>query len=47
MRPKDSTDLMCFGRGECECGKCKCQEGYWGGYCQHEKVSVMVSHGLT
>ena len=46
MLPKGSgEEEECFGRGRCECGRCSCQAGYEGGYCQHDKVSVI--HGLA
>jgi hypothetical protein len=31
------TNQICFGRGNCECGECKCNPGYTGKYCQNEK----------
>lgn len=30
---------MCNGRGECNCGKCRCSHGYYGEFCQDCEVS--------
>ena len=31
------TGQVCFGRGRCECGRCKCGDDYEGKFCQREK----------
>ena len=30
------SEEVCSSHGECQCGKCKCQKGYKGKYCQKE-----------
>ena len=31
------TGQVCFGRGRCVCGQCKCGDDYEGKFCQREK----------
>ena len=34
------TGKECFGRGKCKCGRCECEEGFDGKYCQRETVRM-------
>ncbi len=31
------TRQNCFGRGDCECGRCRCHDGFEGKFCQKER----------
>ncbi len=30
----NQLDELCSGHGDCRCGRCRCNEGYYGEFCQ-------------
>lgn len=42
LKSRSTRRSICSDRGVCECGKCRCDEGFRGTMCEECHVSIMV-----